>query len=368
MSKEKATERLKEKISELIPDETKWEHIHNFSDLIATANLNPKADFQYSDWSEIDFEKCDLRGFDFTGCRLLGCNFKDALIDGACFDLAVINGSNLRKAEDWVPLLLKSKPNPRKLSTSHLKKFSVFRDAIFTPEMVYIPPGEYMRGSPASKKFKHEHPEQSVTIDYPLAVSRFLITFNDWDFAIQRGGCEGHRPDDNGWGRGWNPVINVCWGQAQSYIQWLKKNTGERYRLLSEAEWEYCCRAGTSTNYYFGNIDRELGKHAWYGQNSNGRSHAVGQKKCNQFGLYDMLGNVWEWCEDHWHNSYHESPVNGKAWVNAGPDFNYPRVLRGGSWNSRMGENMRCASRSKVNAGYRYNGVGFRVARVIETA
>ncbi|MGH1351760.1 MAG: SUMF1/EgtB/PvdO family nonheme iron enzyme [Methyloligellaceae bacterium] len=365
LKRDLALERLGDKIKELIPHESEMLLINDISDLVRLAKLDPKKDFQFTNWSGIDFKNSDIRGFDFTGANLSDCDFTDALIEGAVFDIAIINRTNIRQAKDWVQLLLKTRPNPRQLPTDHLENFFVFQDAIFTPEMVKIPAGDYKRGSTFSDRNtnKNEQPQERVAIAYDFAVSRYPITFNEWDFASKRGGCEKFVPSDGGLGRGWNPVINISWSQAKSYTDWLSKNTGEDYRLLSEAEWEYCCRAGSDDDYCFGSGARELKEYAWYGENSNARLHPVGQKKPNKFGLYDMHGNVWEWCRDHWHNNYRDAPKNGNAWVNPGIDFNYPRVMRGGSWRSSSAEDLRSARRSKINAGYRYNGIGFRVAR-----
>ncbi len=347
----------------LVLEEAK--ELENFNDSEEAETLDPAKDFQYKNWAGTDFRGCDLRNHDFTGSDLSNCKFENALVEGATFDLARLNGTNLKKAKDWIQLLLKSKPNPRGLSTKHLKPYSLFQDAVFAPEMVLIPPGEYLRGSSATGKNKNERPQEKLKIDYKFAVSRFPITFNEWDFAVSHGGCDGYKPSDSGWGRGWNPVTNISWTNARAYTHWLSKNTGEKYRLLSEAEWEYCCRAGSITDFYYGNNQEDFHHYAWYSANSNKQAQRVGQKRPNKFGLYDMMGNVWEWCEDHWHDSYHGGPKDGKAWVTSGYDFNNPRILRGGSWNSNMPENMRCASRSKVNAGYIHNAIGFRVARTI---
>ena len=151
------------------------------------------------------------------------------------------------------------------------------------------------------------------------------------------GGCGGHRPDDRGWGRGNRPVINVSWEDAQRYVTWLTRRTGEAYRLLSESEWEYAARAGTTTPFHFGrtistdqaNYDGDYR----YGTGRKGRDRKktvpVGSFAANRFGLHDVHGNVWEWVQDCWNPSYHGAPRDGRAWERRDCS---QRVLRGGSW------------------------------------
>jgi formylglycine-generating enzyme required for sulfatase activity len=192
---------------------------------------------------------------------------------------------------------------------------------------------------------------------------------------------------DEGWGRARWPVIHVSWEEAQHYATWLSRKTGQPYRLLSEAEWEYACRAGSEAVYCFGDNEAELGDYAWYRANSEGRTHPVGEKKSNNFGLYDMLGNVWEWCEDVWHESYKDKPgeiamapglfnapfgegvfnealeleAKGRAWTTGESGR---RVLRGGSWLDFLTD-CRSAYRSRSSADYRNYDGGFRVARTL---
>jgi formylglycine-generating enzyme required for sulfatase activity len=129
-----------------------------------------------------------------------------------------------------------------------------------------------------------------------------------------------------------NPVESVSYGDAQAFCQKLSQVTGKNYRLPTESEWEYACRAGTTTDYYFGDDANQLGDYAWYYGNSQKTTHPVGQKKPNAWGLYDMSGNVWEWCEDDWHDSYIGAPTDGSAWIKNGNDN--CSLLRGGSWGN----------------------------------
>jgi len=128
-----------------------------------------------------------------------------------------------------------------------------------------------------------------------------------------------------------HPVVCVSWNDAVAYCKWLSQKTGESYRLPTEAEWEYACRAGTTTMWSFGDDEKELEKYAWYGENSEGKTHPVGEKLPNPWGLHDMHGNVWEWCEDDWVDSYEKTPRDGTAHQDKSSSR---KVLRGGSWNS----------------------------------
>ena len=237
-----------------------------------------------------------------------------------------------------------------------------FRDCDVCPEMVVIPAGSFLMGSPPESEEGRdgdEGPQHRVTIREPFTVGVYEVTFEEWDACAAEGGCGGYRPDDEGWGRGRRPVINVSWDDAQGYVRWLSRKTGEEYRLLSEAEWEYASRAGTTTRYSFGyeitpsdaNYDENIGK-----------TQPVGIYRANGFGLHDMYGNVWEWVRDCRNDSYAGAPNNGDAWETGDCTR---RVLRGGSWydNSRL---LRSANRIRLHTGYRNLNLGFRVARTLK--
>ena len=205
-----------------------------------------------------------------------------------------------------------------------------------------------------------------MTIPKAFAVGKYPVTFEDWDACALRGGCGGYKPSDQGRGRGQRPVINVNWQDAQAYIAWLNgKVEGGPYRLLSEAEWEYACRADSETAYCFGNDEKMLGDYGWFTGNSSSQTHPVGEKKPNKFGLYDMHGNVWEWCEDVWHASYKDKPAElnatGAAWTVGGSGS---RVLRGGSWFSYP-YGLNAAVRDGIDPVDRCWFIGFRLARTI---
>jgi formylglycine-generating enzyme required for sulfatase activity len=165
------------------------------------------------------------------------------------------------------------------------------------------------------------------------------------------------------WGREKQAAINVSWDDAQQYVSWLSALTGQPYRLLSEAEWEYVARAGTTTAYSFGDDPAMLGDYGWYSGNSGSQAHPVGEKKPNAFGLYDMHGNVWQWVEDCYHEDYKGAPENGSAWKQDADCSS--RVVRGGSWGSNP-EILRSASRFGNPSFGRYFTLGFRVGRTLK--
>lgn len=257
-----------------------------------------------------------------------------------------------------------------------------FRDCDACPEMVVVPAGSYMMGSPVSEegRWDVEGPPHRVTIGAPFAVGVYEVTFANWDACVRAGGCGGYRPDDQGWGRGNRPVVAVGWEDAQTYVRWLSQETGEQYRLLSESEWEYVARAGTTTARYWGESQSGQCRHG-NGADAAARAafpdppdsffigcsdtHAqtapVGLFQPNAFGLYDILGNVWEWTEDCWNESYSGAPADGSAWREGDCSR---RVSRGGSWHNGP-EVLRAAFRFGGSAGLRNSDLGFRVARTM---
>ncbi len=155
-----------------------------------------------------------------------------------------------------------------------------------------------------------------------------------------------------------NPVECVSWHEAQEFCQKISQRTGKKYQLPSEAQWEYACRAETTTAYYFGDNESQLGEYAWYEDNSEGKTRPVGQKKPNQWGLYDMHGNVWEWCEDNGHDNYEGAPTDGSAWITGNSNT---AVVRGGSWVNSPND-CRSAFRNFILRRSDFiNVVGFRV-------
>jgi formylglycine-generating enzyme required for sulfatase activity len=232
--------------------------------------------------------------------------------------------------------------------------------------MIVIPAGEFIMGSRDGEGRDDERPQRNVVIARPFAVSQFEITFDQWDACVAHGGCS-YEGKNESWGRGQQPMNRVSWNDANSYVRWLSRQTGKAYRLLTEAEWEYAARARTSTPYSHGVEEASLGDFAWYIANSGNRTHPVGTKQANAFGVFDMSGNVWEWVEDCYADSYQGAPTDGSA-VAAGSDQSDSdcgfRVLRGGSWFSEAGD-VRPAVRYGYTARFRNENHGFRVTRTL---
>lgn len=231
------------------------------------------------------------------------------------------------------------------------------------PEMVVIPAGSFQMGSPSSEfgRFIEEEPLHRVTISQPFAMGKYEVTFAQWDACVAEGGCN-HRPDDEGWGRGNRPVINVSWNDiTEQYLPWLNKKAGKRYRLPSEAEWEYAARAGTRTAYWWG--DYIICSQAAYGFKDCKRRNTepVGNYLANTFGLYDVHGNVFEWTEDCWNDYYSGAPTDGSAWIRSDCDS---RVLRSGSGGNSP-RFLRSAFRYFKEPSYHYQNIGFRLARTL---
>ncbi len=217
-------------------------------------------------------------------------------------------------------------------------------------DMVQIPPGSFTMGS---DKSSDEKPSHTVYIRSFL-MGRTEVTQKQWLDVI------GSNPSRFAACGPECPVENISWDNVQQFISKLNQKTGQNYRLPSEAEWEYAARAGTTTDWSFGNDESKLGNYAWYGGNSGSKTQAVGQKLPNAFGLYDMHGNVWEWTQDCWHGNYSGAPTDASAWTTGCSDNT--RVLRGGSWvNFPAG--LRSAFRIRNFPGHRDDSIGFRLAR-----
>ena len=248
------------------------------------------------------------------------------------------------------------------------KPGDTFRDCPTCPEMVVVPAGSFKMGSPDNdeRRDADEGPVRTVTIGQPFAVGKFEVTFAEWEACVAGGGCQSNKtPSDQGWGKGRRPVINVSWDDTKEYVGWLSKTTGKSYRLLTEAEWEYAARAGTTTRYAFG--DTITTKQAQFSEGALGSAKQtieVGSLNTpNAFGLHDMHGNVWEWVEDCWIDNYKGASTDASARTTACTD-DRSRVLRGGSWDNDP-ENLRSAVRSRDSTFDRSYYYGFRVSRSV---
>jgi formylglycine-generating enzyme required for sulfatase activity len=250
-----------------------------------------------------------------------------------------------------------------------LKPGDNFKECDNCPEIVVIPAGRFMMGSPANEPQRTKSETQvQVSIAAPFAVGKYAVTFDEWNACVADGGCIGYKPDDHGWGRGKHPVINVNWDNAKAYASWLSRKTGKIYRLLSEAEREYVTRAGTTMQFWWGSSIRATQA------NYNGAVYAYGgglkrgyrrqtlpvdSFEPNAWGLYQVHGNVWEWTEDCWNESNEGNPADGSARTTGECSR---RVVRGGSWNSYP-QFLRSAGRGGIIAVTQGFDLGFRLAR-----
>jgi len=257
------------------------------------------------------------------------------------------------------PVAIKpSAPSPQKTFTNSIGM-----------EFVLIPPGSFTMGSQTSPEktaekfgdnvdwYKPEHPAHPVEISQPFYLQKTEVTQGQWRSVMgQNPSFFSECGDDC-------PVERVSWDEIQMFLEKLNQLQGlegdDQYRLPTEAEWEYACRAGTITEFSFGDDAEKLGGYAWFGENSDKRTHPVGQKKPNSWGLYDMHGNISEWVEDDWHRNFKDSPGEGRAWIDEPRAA--VRVIRGGSWHS---DARYCRSATRRGAAVaRFDDVGFRLAR-----
>ncbi|TAN58880.1 MAG: formylglycine-generating enzyme family protein [Rhodospirillales bacterium] len=251
--------------------------------------------------------------------------------------------------------LTDKRPNAAFVATLHAK----FGGRAVEPALVLLPAGTFRMGCDGGKDCEdHEKPVHTVTIK-AFEMAKTELTFDEWDACVADSGCP-HLPEDNGWGRGNRPVINVSWDDVQTYLVWLNRKTGKTYRLPTESEWEYAARAGTATPYSWGN-DIGKGNANCDGCGGNKQTAPVGSFRPNPFGLSDMHGNVWEWVQDCYQNNYAGAPGDGSAFEGKNSCF---RVIRGGSWNDGPRYH-RSANRSYVTPVFRNRDLGFRLARTL---
>lgn len=217
-------------------------------------------------------------------------------------------------------------------------------------KFTFIPEGEFMMGS---EENDNEKPVHKVTISKPFYLGIYPVTQREWK-AVMENNPSNFKGDDL-------PVEKVSWNDVQKFIKKLNEKEGtNKYRLPSEAEWEYAARADLETRYSFGDNESKLGEYAWYDENSDRKTHPVGEKKPNPWGLYDMHGNVCEWVQDRWHSKYHGAPIDGSGWE----EDDSVRVNRGGSW-SNFARRCRSASRHSNSPVARDADLGFRLLKEI---
>jgi formylglycine-generating enzyme required for sulfatase activity len=245
--------------------------------------------------------------------------------------------------------------------------------------MVLIPPGKFLMGSPPEEleRRENEGPQHQVTIAYPFFMGQHPVTHDQWQQVSKMPQVNRYLNANPAYFKNAKrPVENVSWLDAKEFCHRLSAKTKHAYRLPSEAEWEYACRARTTTPFHFGKtIDTKLANYrgtdhkelGWSGAYGHGvlgeyrkETTSVSAFPANNFGLYDMHGNVWEWCEDHSHDSYEGAPIDGSAWINSTAEENALRILRGGSWNFNPSY-CRSAYRSRLNSDNHSSDCGFRV-------
>ncbi len=271
-----------------------------------------------------------------------------------------------------------------------LQPGETFRDCPTCPELVMVPAGTFLMSSPSYEvgREEDEGPVHQVTIGQPFAVGKYEVTVGEYRHFVSTTGYEGESGCSVWTGKEWeeekgrtwrdpgyrqterDPVVCVSWRDAHAYAEWLSRQTDKTYRLLSEAEWEYVARAGTKTARYWG--EREDGQ-CRYANGADSRTDRnwritcddgyartapVGSYAANRFGLYDVLGNVWEWVQDCWNEHYADAPGDGRAWETGNCSR---RVGRGGSWDNSP-RHLRSASRYWTFTGHRNNNNGFRIA------
>jgi formylglycine-generating enzyme required for sulfatase activity len=242
---------------------------------------------------------------------------------------------------------------------------AAFRDCGECPEMIVIPAGRFIMGSPRTDRDANawEQPQRDVTVA-AFVLGKFEVTFAEYDACVADGGCT-DAGDDRNWGRGRQPVIGISWNAARAYAAWLSTKTGKRYRLASEAEWEYAARAGAATRFAWGD-ERGTGRANCSDCEAapRWRSAPAGSYAANAFGLHDMHGNVWEWVADCANQTHAGAPADSAPRLSGNCAF---RVLRGGSWNEDA-RSSRAAARSWLPSDFRggVGYIGFRIARDLD--
>ena len=289
------------------------------------------------------------------------------------FPAGVYRGLATNRLAALRPAVAADPPASRPAAPDAPADVATFRDCPSCPEMVVIPAGTFRMGCVSGSQAcgDDERPVHEVEVA-SFALSKHEVTRGQFAAFVRAsghdtpGGCVGLGSGswrDQSWQRDDHPVVCVNWGDAQAYVRWLRAETGHRYRLPSESEWEYAARARATTPWYWGDHVQDWSEYAnasGDGEDGWERTAPAGSFRANGFGLHDMSGNVWEWVEDCWHGDYDGAPRDGSAWTRGGDCSR--RVLRGGSWFGDPGD-LRSADRGWNDAEVRHSNFGFRVAR-----
>ena len=255
--------------------------------------------------------------------------------------------------------VVEPEPEPEPVETARAE---VFRDKLkgggYGPTMITVPAGTFLMGASSSVVGPDEVPRHQVTIS-AFVVGVYEVTFDEYYRFARATGRK--KPKDNGWDRKTHPVVDVAWDDALAYTRWLSKQTGKSYRLLSESEWEYVARAGTTRSFWWGSKAGTGNAHCFDCKSdfSTSKPAKVGTYKPNPFGLYDTAGNVFEWVHDCYHRNYNNAPTDGSVWEGGDCDV---RITRGGAYRSPA-NSMRVENRDKFKSNKGQYNVGFRVAR-----
>ena len=235
--------------------------------------------------------------------------------------------------------------------------FTSFKDCDDCPQMIVVPPGRFIMGD--DERHKTEMPAHYVDIDYSFALGKYEVTFDEWQACFDAKGCS-VMPGDHNWGTGRRPIINITWADAQEYVIWLTAKSGKVYRLPSEAEWEYAARAGTTTNYFWGDtLIKKIANCRDCGPKISHQSEPVGSFVANPWGFFDTHGNLWEWALDCWNPTHDGAPADGAAREDGDCQ---QRVIRSGSWYY-FSKNLRSSWRFKNDSRVKSYGIGIRVLK-----
>ena len=349
-------------------------HWKSFDSALAIANLNEAADI-LNQIRTLNPEEPELAAgeqrLEALRAELERQRAEAIRAHWAVFD-AAIQVEDLDKATDILTQIRELNPEEPGLTTGeqrleatqveleHKRQEAEEKLRQLAGEIVTIPGGTYRMGDLSGDGDEDARPVHSVRVT-AFRMGKHEVTFAQWDTCVADGGCDGYTPDDEGWGRGNRPVINLSWDDVQGFIDWLNSKTGGNFRLPTEAEWEYAARAGNTTLYSWGNsIGHNRANCDGCGSRwDDDRTAPVGSFSANAWGLHDMHGNVWEWVHDCWNDSYAGAPSDGRAWVSGDCTR---RVLRGGSWYVYP-ERLHSASRTSNTRLSRNAYRGFRLAQ-----